>query len=184
MDSAKLAKLRQKEQRAAAQRLGAKDVFFLAYEDGCLEVTQALKRDIVRYIRKLKPDVVFTFDPSMIYYAPDGFVNHPDHRACGQATLDAVYPLARDRLTFSELADEGLQPHEVKTVLLTNFERQEYFVDISDFFEIKLEALTSHVSQVKDLDYARDWCDRRATRSGQAAGCRYAEGFVRIDVRA
>lgn len=181
-DGKKLSVRRRNEQRAAARILGVADVFFLQHEDGALEVTQALKRDIARYIRRLRPDVVVTYDPRMLYYAPAGIINHPDHRACGQATLDAVYPLARDRLSFPELAAEGLEPHDVKTVLLANCERQEYLVDISDYFERKLDALAAHVSQFRDMDKVRQRCEDSAGPLGERLDCRYAEGFVRIDV--
>lgn len=178
----RLVRLRQEEQRQAARLLGVHDVLFLDYEDGALEVNQALKKDLVRRIRQLKPDVVMAFDPTMAYVADMQFVNHPDHRACGQAVLDAVFPLARDHLTFPELNAEGLGPHKVKTLLLTNFEKQRYFVDISDTFETKLQAIAAHVSQVPDLAGTRRRMEDQAAAAGRQCGCRYAEGFVRIDV--
>ncbi|MEJ0073518.1 MAG: PIG-L deacetylase family protein [Candidatus Saccharibacteria bacterium] len=143
-----LTALRQEEQRAAAGILGLEKVFFGDYEDGALEVTQDVKRDIVRAIREVKPEVVITMDPSFIYSAEYGFINHPDHRAAGQATLDAVYPLARDHLSFPELLKEGLEPHKTATVLLTNFEKHGFLVDITDHMETKLKALGAHASQL------------------------------------
>jgi LmbE family N-acetylglucosaminyl deacetylase len=181
-DSKQLAARRRNEQGAAARAVGVCDVFFLQYEDGALEVSQSLKRDIVRFIRRLRPDVVVTYDPRMLYYAPAGIINHPDHRACGQATLDAVYPLARDRMSFPELSAEGLEPHEVRTVLLANCERQEFLVDISDFFERKINAIAAHASQFRDMQTVRKRSESNASSLGHRLGCQYAEGFVRIDV--
>jgi LmbE family N-acetylglucosaminyl deacetylase len=181
--SAALIKLRQAEQRVAAEALGIKEVFFLNYEDAALEVTQALKKDIVRYIRKLTPDVVITMDPSMLYDVARGFINHPDHRAAGQATVDAVYPLARDRLTFPDLlVSEGLQPHNVKTLLLNNFEKQNYYVDISETIEQKLSALAAHASQMPNLEATQDMMRQMATKAGRHVGGQYAEGFLRLDI--
>jgi LmbE family N-acetylglucosaminyl deacetylase len=177
-----LVKKRQAEQRAAGQALGLTDVFFLAYEDAALQVTLELKRDIVRVIRQLKPDVVVTMDPSVLYSAERGFINHPDHRAAGQATLDAVFPLARDHLSFPELAAEGLEPHKVGTLLLTNFDKQNYFVDVSDTIEKKMQALASHISQMHDLERTRGWMRDMAAQAGRHVGAQYAEGFMRIDV--
>ena len=180
--SAELIKIRQKEQRAAAKAVGAKDALFLSYPDGTLTVTMELKKDIVKAIRTLKPDVVITMDPSMIYSAERGFINHPDHRAAGQATLDAVFPLARDYLTFPELESEGCAPHEVGTVLLTNFDRNDYCVDISETLDAKLAALAAHSSQIADVSAMQQRMKQRAHELGQEAGCDYAECFVRVDI--
>jgi len=174
--------IRRAEQRAAGEILGLSDVFFGDYEDGGLEVTKAVKRDIVRVIRTVKPDVVFTMDPTMVYDVERGFVNHPDHRAAGQATLDAVYPLARDHLSFPELLAEGLEPHKVATLLLTHFGKENFYVDISAYLDTKLQALTAHASQLSDPAATADMVKAWATRLGAKVGAPYAEGFVRIDV--
>lgn len=178
-----VATTRQAEQRTAAELLGAKDVFFLSNCDGCLEVTQDLKRDIVRVIRQVKPDTVIGMDPTFIYSAERGMINHPDHRAAGQATLDAVYPLARDHLTFPELLqDEQLEPHRVEHVLLANFETQNYYVDISEFMDRKLEVVLAHASQFGEPERMSDMLRGMAEGMGVKTGSRYAEGFMRIDL--
>jgi LmbE family N-acetylglucosaminyl deacetylase len=183
MTKDQLVATREAEQRAAAQALGAADVHFLGYEDGALEVTQELKRDIVRIIRTVKPDTVVVMDPTMIYSSRLGIINHSDHRAAGQATLDAVYPLARDHLAFPELLDQAkLEPHKVAHVLLMNFEKQNCFVDISGTYEMKLDGLFQHVSQIPDTEKIRSMLEARAAEAGKQAGVKYAEGFVRIDV--
>jgi len=174
---------REAEQRAAAKTIGAQGVTFLSYEDGQLEVSMALKKDIVRVIRRVKPDTLIVLDPSMIYVAEAGFINHPDHRAAGQATLDAVFPLARDHLSFPELlADEKLAPHKVAHLLLINLEKQNYYVDISDVFEQRLSALLQHVSQIPDQNQVAAMIKSRAATLGRKTGSAYAEGFIRIDL--
>jgi len=183
-DPKALTELRRQEQRDAAKLLGAEDVFFCDYNDGELMVSMDVKRDIARAIRKVKPDTVITMDPSMLYDEARGFINHPDHRAAGQSALDAVYPLARDHLSFPELYnDEGLAPHNVSTVLLTNFSKQNFFVDITATFDTKVEAIKAHASQVPDLAGMETWMRSIAEQLGAKAGCQYAEGFLRIDVR-
>lgn len=184
MPTKELVATRQAEQRAAAQALGVKDVFFLAYEDGLLEVTPHLKRDIVRHIRKLKPEVVLAFDPTMLYDAKRGFINHTDHRACGQAVLDAVYPLARDYLSFPELRAQGLQPHKVATVLLSNFEKHNYAVDISSTIEQKMQSIAAHTSQLANPQASLDEQRQQAAADGKMYSYGYAELFVRIDIPA
>lgn len=179
--SEQLIALRQQEQRAALALLGGKNVSFLNYPDGGLEITMDLKKDIVKSIRTIKPDVVVTLDPTLIYSARNGIINHPDHRAAGQATLDAVFPLARDHLTFPELLDEGYMPHKTPTVLLINFEKGNYPVDITGTFEVKQKALAAHVSQFGDLSEAT-WLRDMAKRTGEQTGYELAESFVRLDV--
>ena len=184
MTGDQLVAIREQEQRDAAATLGAKEVHFLRYEDAMLEVTIGLKKDIVRVIRQVRPDTVVVMDPTMVYSADMGFVNHPDHRAAGQATLDAVFPLARDRLTFPDLLEkEQLEPHKVAHLLLINLHEQNYFVDISDVFETKVAGLLKHTSQVPDPDSVRSMLKSWASVAGAKTGHKYAEGFMRIDVR-
>ncbi len=178
-----LAARRREEQRQAAQRAGVKDVLFLTYADGELEVNQQLKKDIVRVIRQIRPDVVFAMDPTMVYSLEQPSINHPDHRAGGQAALDAIYPLARDHLSFPELlTEEQLQPHKVLTILLTNFDRQNYYIDITTTIEAKIEALRAHSSQIKDMAAIENKVRSVAEADGQRPGYQYAEGFVRLDI--
>jgi LmbE family N-acetylglucosaminyl deacetylase len=180
---AELAKTREAEQQAAVDTIGGAGAQFLGYPDGGLLVTLALKKDIVKVIRTLKPDVVITMDPSVLYSANRGFINHPDHRAAGQAALDAVFPLARDHMTFPELYAQGYEPHKVKTVLLTNFESQNYTVDITNTIDKKLTALAAHASQIPNITEVEPWIRQMGEMIGKAAGYAYAEGFMRIDVR-
>jgi LmbE family N-acetylglucosaminyl deacetylase len=180
--SEKLVHMRQDEQRAAGKILGVKDVIFLAYEDGMLEITAGLKKDIARVIRQLKPEVVVTMDPTVAYVAEHGFINHPDHRAAGQATLDAVYPLARDHLSFPDLFAEGYAPHKVQTLLLTNLKDHNWSQDISDVIDQKSQALAAHVSQGMAEKSLQDTMRNIAAADGAKAGLQYAETFMRIDI--
>lgn len=181
--SEQLVHIREDEQRAAVKAIGGDSVTFLGYPDGELEVTIPLKKDVVRVIRTIKPDVVITMDPSVLYSANRGFINHPDHRAAGQAALDAVFPLARDHLTFPDLFERGFLPHKTKTVLLSNFERGNFYVDITGTFGHKLAALKAHGSQIPDMAATGSFVESMARMAGQQTGCELAESFVRIDVR-
>jgi len=183
LTGSQLTEVRQAEQRNAAATLGAQNVTFLNYEDGALEVTLALKKDIVRIIRTVRPDTVIVMDPSMVYSSAYGFINHPDHRAAGQATLDAVYPLARDHLSFPELLDQAhLEPHKVAHVLLMNFDAQNFFVDITETLEFKLLALSQHVSQLPNQSATFAMIRERAASTGALAGVKFAESFIRLDL--
>lgn len=178
MTREKLARIREAEQRAAAQTVGVHDVVFLGYHDGEVEPTLALRRDLVREIRRFKPDVVVCFDPTFIL--GDGYINHPDHRAVAQAALDAVAPAAAMPLIFPELRQEGLEPHRVKEVWIASSRQPNTWVDISDTLDLKIAALRKHASQFPDGwdpgDMLREW----AAENGKEAGIPYAESFKRI----
>jgi LmbE family N-acetylglucosaminyl deacetylase len=182
MTAERLIKIREKEQRAAVKAIGGKGVTFLGYPDGRLEVTMDLKREIVKVLRTVRPDVVVTMDPSVLYSASRGFINHPDHRAAGQAALDSVFPLARDHMSFPELYAAGFEPHKTKTILLTNFNDANYYEDISETFPKKVAALKAHASQIGDVKTVSTRMKEWAHAVGQKAGYDLAEGFVRIDI--
>lgn len=182
MTPEKLQKIRQEEQRKAGKILGLTDVFFCNYRDGTLQNTLEVKKEVVRIIRQVKPDVVITMDPSVLYSAKNGFINHPDHRAAGQAALDAVFPLARDHMSFPELLEEGLEPHKVPTMLLMNFNDYNFAVNVSDTLELKFKGLEAHASQVSNIEQVKARFSERAAQLGSRYGYTYAETFIRIDV--
>ena len=144
-----LARTRRGEQINAAHALGARDVTFLSYNDGVLRNTLELRRDIVREIRRLRPDAVVCQDPTQ-RWGGTGYLNHPDHRAAGDACLDAVYPSARDPHVFPELLLEGWQPHKVREVFMSTQSNADVWVDVTGGMDRKLAALREHVSQTSE----------------------------------
>jgi LmbE family N-acetylglucosaminyl deacetylase len=184
MTPERLSEIRKKEQEDAAKALGVREVCFLDYVDGELIPDIRLKEKIVKSIRRYKPDIVFTMDPSFFYYKSFGMVNHSDHRAIGEATLDACYPLARDLMSFPEHAKEGLNPHKVKDLLLHSFvpENANFYVDVIDTFDMKLKALSLHKTQVGDMQRVEKRMRDRAEVSGRLGRCKYAESFVRLQL--
>jgi LmbE family N-acetylglucosaminyl deacetylase len=184
MTPERLSEIRKKEQEEAAKVLGVREVRFLDYVDGELIPDIRLKERVVRSIRRYKPDMVFTMDPSFFYYKSYGMVNHSDHRAIGEATLDACYPLARDLMSFPEHPKEGLNPHKVKELLLHSFvpENANFYVDVTNTFDTKIRALSLHKSQVGDMQGVEKRMRDRAEVAGRLARCRYAEAFVRLQL--
>lgn len=151
MTQQRLAEIREGEERQAAAALGVKDVVFLRYKDGELFPTLELRRDITRMIRLKKPDVVVTLDPTR-WYGSRG-INHPDHRAIGAATLEAIFPTARDRLNFIEHErDEGLDTHKVSTVYIAGAVEPNLTLDVTDAVERQIESLRAHKTQIADMD--------------------------------
>ena len=152
MTHERLAAIREDEERQAAAALGVKEVIFLRYKDGELFPTLELRRDITRVIRMIQPDVVVTLDPT-VFWRGGGGINHPDHRAIGAATLEAVFPTARDRLNFIEHErDEGLPTHKVGTVYIAGAAEPTHTVDVTESLETQIESLRAHKSQIADMD--------------------------------
>ena len=185
MTCEKLVEIRKSEQIEAGKIVGLKDVFFLDHPDTQLDCDQKVREGIVKIIRTVKPDIVITWDPTMVYVAQSpwgvgSFINHSDHRACGQATMDAVFPYARDRLTYPEHEAAGLRPHAVKELWLVAFEKPNHLVDISGTFEKKCSAITCHTSQFDDIEATKQKVASRAEAYGKEAQCAYAEGFIRL----
>ncbi|HEX6509087.1 MAG TPA: PIG-L deacetylase family protein, partial [Chloroflexota bacterium] len=149
MTPQRLTKIRQDEQRAAAKIVGVDDVCFLNFPDGMLEPTMELRKAITAAIRRYKPDVVIAQSPVRDLSA-SMYVQHPDHLATGEATFAAIYPSCRDRLSFPELLAEGLEPHVVPELWVSGTGVPDYFVDISETLDTKVEALLAHASQVGD----------------------------------
>lgn len=147
MTSERLVATREAEQRDAARILGVRDVTFLRYPDGYLEPNLDLRKALVRVIRQLKPDVVICQDPTVRWFESE-YINHPDHRAAGEATLAAIFPSARDRLTFPDLLAEGLDPHKVREVYLAGAQTPDVAIGISAQMEKKIDSLRAHDSQV------------------------------------
>lgn len=177
--SEQLALVRAEEQRRAARVLGVERVEFLGYEDGELEDTRDLRRDITREIRRWRPDLIITLNPRRTYDNPPGW--HRDHRITGRAVLDCVYPLARDHLSFPELLPEH-EPHSVREVYAIQWEQPGLVVDITQTMELKLEAIRCHASQVGDFTTVEARMRTRAATLGKAKGYACAEGFDHIVV--
>ena len=164
-----LAATREAEQLAAARVLGVEEVTFLRHADGEVEVSIPFRRELALVIRRGRPDVVLTFDPWQRYQI------HPDHRAVGQTTLDAV-AAARDHMYYPEQLTEGLTEHRAHNVYFFATDYPNYYVDISSTIDTKIEALRAHTSQIRTEGLA-ERIRQRARLVGQEIGVEYAEAF-------
>jgi LmbE family N-acetylglucosaminyl deacetylase len=179
MTSERLVPIREAEQRDAARVLGVREVTFLGYEDGELENTREVRRDVTREIRRWRPDLLITLNPNRTYVNFPGW--HRDHRTAARIAMDCVFPLARDFLSFPELVPD-YEPHKVLEVYLVQWEGPRLVLDISDTIDQKLAAIRCHVSQVGDGKAAEERMRARAATLGQAHGYAYAEGFDHVVV--
>lgn len=170
-----LTQIRADEQRAANVLLGIKETIFLGYPDGELVPSIALRKDLTRLIRRLKPDAVIIGDPTAVFYG-NRYINHPDHRAAAEAALYAVFPSAGSRPIFMDLLDEGLELHEVKRLYIHGSETPDTWVDITDTLDIKIKALQQHVSQIP-VDKVGKWLTDWAEEDAKDQGMKYAESY-------
>ncbi len=146
-----LVALRKDEQRAAAAVLGVQRIIFMSYPDGEVVPDLMLRRDLVRVIRQVRPEIIVAPDPQTLFTV-FGTINHPDHRAVGLAAMDAIFPAARNHNYFPELLAEGLEPVYVKEVYLSGTLHPDTWIDVTATFERKIEALRAHKSQIADMD--------------------------------
>ena len=178
MNADRLITMRRQEQRNAANVLGVKEIVFLENSDGYLEHTLALRKEIARAIRQYRPQRLITMTPYRSF-SINSSVNHPDHLAVGDATLAAVYPTARDRLTFPELLADGLEPYAVREVYVMGSDAPDTWIDISETLDRKIEALHQHASQIR----SPETFERVRTRAREAAkghDMEYAECFKKF----
>lgn len=174
-----VAELRATEQRAAAAAVGVSDVTFLGYPDSRVLVSLELRRDIARQIRRVRPQRVLTLSPERSWERV--VHNHPDHLAVGEAALCAVYPDASNRFIHPELFnDEGLDAWRADEVWLIGAPHETAYVDVTDTFSAKVDALRAHASQTSHMtgleDRLRTQLADNAEKVGLPAG-RLAELF-------
>ncbi len=171
MTRERLAEIRRGEERAAATILGVSEVVFLGHDDGQLQPDLELRRELVREIRKYKPEVVIASDPTSLFFGSD-YINHPDHRAAGQAAVDAVAPACEMPLLWPEVG----APHRISQLYVHGNSEPNVWIDISTTVERKIKALCQHVSQLGDWDPApmiRAW----AAENGKEQEMTYAEMY-------
>jgi len=175
MTPEKLCAIRHMEQQNAAEVIGAKSVHFLQYPDGYLTADLETRKAVVREIRRYKPGILLTCDPQTLF-ATYG-INHPDHRAAGQVVLDAVFPAAGNIAYFPELLEEGFQPHMPKEVWCSLTMQPNTTIDVTDMWDIKMQAILKHTTQVQDPDKLIERFKSRRAEDSTEENPRYEEKF-------
>jgi LmbE family N-acetylglucosaminyl deacetylase len=164
MTKQRAAEIREAEQREAARIVGATEVVFLREPDGMLQPSLELRKKIVRELRRFRPEVVISGDPTVVW-AGDDYINHPDHRAAATAAIDAIFPAAGQPNLFEELAAEGLTAHKVRKVYVNNWRTGDIYVSIDETIDLKVAALRAHKSQMGEWDVEKNikqWAAERA----------------------
>jgi LmbE family N-acetylglucosaminyl deacetylase len=171
MTREELAKIRRAEQRAACAILGVSEVVFLGHDDGQLEPTLDLRRELVRAIRQYKPEVIITWDPTRLF-ADGDYINHPDHRAAAQAALDAAAPASEMPLLWPEAGP----PHRVGQLYVYGNDQANVWVDVTETIGTKIEALKQHTSQIGDWD-PTEMVEEWSAEVGKERGLAHAESY-------
>jgi LmbE family N-acetylglucosaminyl deacetylase len=162
--------IRLEEQRQAAAAVGVTDLHFLGHQDGYLQVNDELIRQIVRLIRRIRPDIVVSMSPDRNWERLQK--SHPDHLACGEAVTRAIYPAVENPFAFPELAASGLEAYKVPWLWFYAgpTERENHFVDVSKHVDAKLLALRSHFSQHPDPEAMDAFVRAALIERGREAG--------------
>jgi LmbE family N-acetylglucosaminyl deacetylase len=175
MTRKRAAEIREAEAKTAADVVGAEEVVFLREPDGLLQPTLELRKRLVREIRRFRPEVIITADPTIVW-AGESYINHPDHRAAAAAALDAAFPAAGQPNLFEELEEEGLKAHKPRKIYVTGWNQTDLYVNIEETIDVKVDALREHKSQMKEWDpepRIKEWAATRAKGKEMA----YAEAF-------
>jgi LmbE family N-acetylglucosaminyl deacetylase len=176
-----MAVTREKEQRDAAEVVGAKEVIYLRKPDGELQSSLEFRGELVRVIRKFRPDIVFTHDPANRSF-DNQYMFHSDHRVVGELAFDAVYPAALNRNYFPGHLAEGLSPHAVAEMYFFATAQPDTWIDIASTIEIKIKALRCHTSQIKNPKIMEEFVRTMFRTWGKEKGLVYAERFRRLPI--
>jgi LmbE family N-acetylglucosaminyl deacetylase len=167
-----LMEVREREQRNACEVLGVKHIEFLRRDDGRLVADLELRRELVRLIRRYRPEVVFCGDPTQVFWL-NNRINHPDHRAAALAAIDAVFPASEMELLWPE---EG-PAWKVHGVYVRTNDELNTWIDIRDTIDLKVKALREHHSQLDDAEGLEDMIRQRSADAGKDKGLAFAEAF-------
>ncbi|CAN5840982.1 PIG-L family deacetylase [soil metagenome] len=178
MSREKLISSRMEEQREAAKLTGVCDVIFLGYEDCMVEDSHDLRRDMIREIRRHKPDIVIGPDPTMYFFAGQ-YINHPDHRKVGEALCAAVSPGSATLPIYrDELYDKGFEPHHLTAALFGMTNEPNYWVDIGAVMDTKIKSVSVHHTQTPEFgDQFSERMHQIATFTAEGSDYKYAESY-------
>jgi LmbE family N-acetylglucosaminyl deacetylase len=182
MDREELARTRTDEVMEAGRVLGLARVRLLGTHDGELANDPAVRSEIARDIREIRPTTVVTCDPTAWFFEvgdpPSAFFNHADHRRAGEATLDASFPGAGNPHYFTEQLAEGLQAWDVSEVWLGWTNEPNHAEDVTGYFQTKVDALAKHASQLAEgIRFFEEFMGDEARRAGARIGVEHAEEF-------
>lgn len=178
-DPDELTRRRAGEVAAAVEVMDLAGFDMLGIPDGEADNDLGLRSQLVRLVRRHRPDVVVAPDPTAVFFG-DSYVNHRDHREVGWAVLDAVAPAASSPLYFPDTGS----PHQVTTLLLSGTLAPDAWVDVSSTIDRKVAAVACHESRVgRDPELVAKLLRARTAEAGAKADVAHAEGYRRLRFR-
>jgi len=181
-----VARVRRQEQQRASSLLGVQETVQLDHRDGELSCDDVLRAELTKEIRRTRPDVVIAHDARTLWrtFGRRSFLGHTDHRAAGQATLDALYPRAGSPNFFPEQLEQGLEPWLPEQLWLFDSTEPDLSLDIGATLERKLDALAAHASQQGSAGGLVEAARGVARRNGRDTGAGEAvETFLALKLR-
>jgi LmbE family N-acetylglucosaminyl deacetylase len=183
LDRAELARIRGEETVEGARIMGMASATVLDVHDGDLANTEEIRAEVVKAIRRIKPSVLLTCDPTAWFFE-NRYYNHSDHRTAGLVALDAVFPGAGNPHYFSDHLRDGLEPHDVPRVWLGWTMEPNHVEDISGFLDAKVDALAAHASQLAEgIAFFEEELGKEAAAAGEKIGVTHAEEFRVLELR-
>jgi LmbE family N-acetylglucosaminyl deacetylase len=159
--------IRKKEQSEVGRRLGIKKILFLDYKDSQLEYTQRLLKQLITIIRKYKPSIIFSFDPANRRFE-NANLAHRDHRILAETVFDACFFAKNSYVNLGET-------HRVEKIYFFGSDKPNYFEDITELIDFKLELLACHHSQFPDFSKVADFVKNNLAK--QTRQYEYSESF-------
>ena len=177
-----LAATRRRETEAALEVLGLASARVLSTHDGELENTSILREAVTRRIREVRAETVVSCDPTAVFFE-NRYYNHSDHRTAGWVALDSCFPGSGNPHFFSEQLGEGLQTQDVFDVWLGWSNEPNRTEDVTGFFDVKIQALARHASQLTEgIRFVDEFLRKDAVRAGETIGVEHAEEFRVLDL--
>jgi len=177
-----LAATRRRETEEAVEVMGLAGARVLSTHDGELENTSILREAVTRRIREVRAETVVSCDPTAVFFE-NRYYNHSDHRTAGWIALDSCFPGSGNPHFFSEQLGEGLQTQDVFDVWLGWSNEPNRTEDVTGFFDVKIQALARHASQLTEgIRFFDEFLRKDAVRAGETIGVEHAEEFRVLDL--
>ncbi|MAY84458.1 MAG: bacillithiol biosynthesis deacetylase BshB1 [Flavobacteriales bacterium] len=177
------AELRMKEANASASILGLSCRENLKMKDGFFQNDEAHIRDIVRMIRKYRPEIVLANAPSD---------RHPDHGRAAKLVADACFYSGLMKIETEEegKSQEAWRPKALYHYIQDYYQKPDFVLDVSDYVEQKMQAIKAFGSQFYDPDSKEpdspiavknffDFIEGRMINMGRYILADYGEGFLK-----
>ena len=169
--------IRLNEAQNAANLMGLSIRENLNFKDGFFQNDDIHKKALIKMIRKYQPEIVLTNAPSD---------RHPDHGRASQLTIDACFLSGLEKIDTNQ---DVWRPKAIYHYIQFNNLIPDFVVDISDYFNKKIEVIKQYKSQFYDPDSTEtdtvissksffESIEYRAKDLGRQTFCDYAEGFI------